>query len=205
MMVRSYGDDIGERQLDQIVECLKNGGLIIYPTDTLYAVGCDLNNHKAIEKLRLVQQLPEDSDKFSLICANLSHLSDYTTQIDNVVFKLMKRLLPGPYTFILKANNSVPKIFKSKKKTVGIRVPNHGIPRKIVEALGNPILASSVHSEDEVEEYLTDPELMHEYYGDAIAIVIDGGYGGLIPSTIIDCSDDLIEVIREGAGPIDFL
>ncbi len=205
MMVRSYGADIGERNLDQIVECLRNGGLIIYPTDTLYAVGCDLNNHKAIEKLRIVQRLPEDSDKFSLICSDLSHLSDYTTQIDNVVFKLMKRLLPGPYTFILKANNQVPKIFKSKKKTVGIRVPDHGIPRKIVEALGNPILASSVHSVDEIEEYLTDPELMHEYYGDAVDIVIDGGYGGLTPSTILDCSGDEMEVLREGAGPVDIL
>ena len=179
--------------------CINEGGIAVYPTDTVYGMGAALSNSKGIERIgRLLQK---DSRRlFSFICSDFSHLSLYTKPISNSLFKLIRKNLPGPFTFILDANNNVPKYFKGKKKTVGIRIPDNNIIREIVSELGNPILSSSVHDDDEVLEYTADPELIHEKYQDFADVVIAGGYGELIPSTIVDCSGDQITVVREGKG-----
>lgn len=192
------------RKIQQVVDCLKNGGLVIYPTDTVYAIGCDINQPKAIEKLCLIKGVKSDKMSFSFICNDLSHISQYTMNLDTPIYKLMKKLLPGAYTFILNANNTIPKLFKNKKKTVGIRIPDHAIPRMIVEQLGNPIITTSIHHDDEIIDYITDPYLINEQFGNRVDIVIDGGIGGIIPSTIINCTENYPELIRQGKGEVDF-
>mgnify|MGYP003454955967 FL=1 len=192
------------RKIQQVVDCLKNGGLVIYPTDTVYAIGCDINQPKAIEKLCLIKGVKKDKMSFSFICNDLSHISQYTHNLDTPIYKLMKSKLPGAYTFILNANNSIPKLFKNKKKTVGIRIPNHNIPRMIVEELGNPIITTSIHHDDEIIDYITDPYLINEQFGNMVDIVIDGGIGGIMPSTIINCTENYPELIRQGKGEVDF-
>jgi tRNA threonylcarbamoyl adenosine modification protein (Sua5/YciO/YrdC/YwlC family) len=203
MLVRMFNENPNPREVRRIVEVLQNGGLIIYPTDTVYGLGCDITQSKAVEKVARIKGIKIEKANFSFICSDLSQLSDYTKPISNVTFKLMKKNLPGPFTFILEANNKVPKYFKGKKKTVGIRVPNNNIIRHIVTELGNPILSISIHDEDEILEYTTDPELIYEKYQDIADIVIDGGYGELIPSTIVDCSKNEIEILREGKGVLE--
>jgi tRNA threonylcarbamoyl adenosine modification protein (Sua5/YciO/YrdC/YwlC family) len=192
------------RKIQQVVDCLKNGGLVIYPTDTVYAIGCDINQPKAIEKLCLIKGVKSDKMSFSFICNDLSHISQYTMNLDTPIYKLMKKLLPGAYTFILNANNTIPKLFKNKKKTVGIRIPDHAIPRMIVEQLGNPIITTSIHHDDEIIDYITDPYLINEQFENRVDIVIDGGIGGIIPSTIINCTENYPELIRQGKGEVDF-
>lgn len=206
MFLRIHPDNKDDRKIRMVVDCLQNGGIIIIPTDTIYGIACDLTKPKAIEK---VIRIKDDSNKkvnnLSLICCDLSSLSEYTRPISTSLYRVMKRALPGAYTFILNANNKVPKYFQSKRNTVGIRVPDNNIPRWIVEQLGNPIVSTSVRDDDEVLEYTTDPELIYERYGDLVDIVIDGGYGDNMPSTVLDCTDDDPEIIREGKGDINIL
>ena len=204
MRIRLYEENVNAKQLDQVVDCLKKGGVIIYPTDTVYAFGADMYNSKAIEKISRLKKISESAN-YSIICHDLSHLSDYTLQISNDIFRLMKRALPGPYTFILKANNQVPKLFHSKKKTIGIRVPDNVIARAIVEALGNPIVSSSIHDDDEVIEYTTDPDLIYDRYEDQIDLLVDGGFGDNEASTVLDCTGEEIEILREGKGDLSIL
>lgn len=193
-----------DRKIRIVVDCLRNGGIIIIPTDTIYGIACDLTKPKAIEKVIKIKGDNNKKDKnLSLLCKDLSSLSEYTRPISTSIYRVMKRALPGAYTFILNANNNVPKYFQSKRNTVGIRVPDNNIVHWIVETLGNPIVSTSVKDDDEVLEYTTDPELIYERYGDMVDIVIDGGYGDNVPSTIIDCTDDEPELIREGKGDID--
>ncbi len=200
MLVRLFNENPNPKDIRQIVDILRDGGVIIYPTDTVYAIGCDITNAKAVEKVARFKGIKVEKANFSFICSDLSHISDYTKPIPNSVFKLMKKNLPGPFTFILEANNNVPKYFKGKKKTVGIRVPDNNIIHDVVYELGNPILSTSIYDEDEILEYTTDPELIHEKYGGFVDLVIDGGYGELIPSTVIDCTGDGIEIVRQGKG-----
>lgn len=203
MLVKLFNENPNLRDILKIVEVLQKGGLIIYPTDTVYGLGCDITNAKAVEKVARIKGVKVEKNNFSFICSDLSHISDYTKPISSSVFKLMKKNLPGAFTFILDANNNLPKYFKGKK-TVGIRVPDNNIIREIVRELGNPILSTSVYDEDEILEYTTDPELIHEKYQDIADLVIDGGYGELIPSTIVDCTGDEILIIREGKGVLEF-
>jgi len=203
MLVKIYEENPNEREIQKVVRILRDGGIIVYPTDTIYGIGCDITNAKAVERVARMKGMEVAKSNFSFICSDLSHLSTYTRPIPNDIFKLMKRCLPGPFTFILEANNNVPKYFKGKKKTVGIRVPDNAIISEIVRELGNPILSTSVKDEDEIIEYTTDPELIHEKFGDMVDLVIDGGYGGNIPSTIIDCTTGIPEITRQGKGELD--
>ncbi len=200
MLIKVYPENPDEKRIRQIVDCLKNGGVIVYPTDAVYSIGCDLMNHRAVERVAKIKEISLDKANFTLICADLSNLSVFTKPINSSVFRLMKQVLPGPFTFILNASNEVPRIFQSKKKTVGIRVPDNAIVKKVVELLGNPIISTSVHDNDEVIEYTTDPELIHERYEDDVDIVIDGGYGNTDATTIIDCTGDEPTIIRQGLG-----
>jgi tRNA threonylcarbamoyl adenosine modification protein (Sua5/YciO/YrdC/YwlC family) len=183
---------------------LRKGGLVIYPTDTVYGLGCDITNTKALEKIAHIKGIKLEKANWSFLCADLSNLSDYVRQIDTATFKILKRALPGPYTFLLPGNNNLPKVFK-KKKTVGIRVPDNAIAKALVEELGNPIVSTSIHDEDEMLEYTTDPSLIYEKWENLVDIVIDGGYGDNVASTVIDLSGDEPEIIREGKGSIDIL
>jgi tRNA threonylcarbamoyl adenosine modification protein (Sua5/YciO/YrdC/YwlC family) len=203
MLVKLFNENPNLREIIKIVDVLRKGGIIIYPTDTVYGLGCDITNAKAVEKVARIKGVKVEKNSFSFICSDLSHISDYTKPISSSVFKLMKKNLPGPFTFILDANNNLPKYFKVKK-TVGIRVPDNNIIREIVRELGNPILSTSVYDDDEIIEYTTDPELIHEKYQEITDIVIDGGFGELIPSTIVDCTSDEITIIREGKGVLEF-
>lgn len=198
--IRLYEENPDPKKIRQIVEILRGGGVIIYPTDTVYGLGCDISNVRAVEKICRIKGINPKKHNFSFICADLSNIAQYTRVISKPVFKMMKKALPGPFTFILEANNSVPKILHSNKKTVGIRVPNHSVPRMIVEELGQPLLSTSIRDEDEVIEYSTDPELIFEKYQNLVDVVIDGGYGQNVGSTILDCLGDEVEVIREGLG-----
>jgi tRNA threonylcarbamoyl adenosine modification protein (Sua5/YciO/YrdC/YwlC family) len=184
------------------VDCVRKGGIIIFPTDTIYAAGCDIYNSRALDRLAQIKGIKKEKANFSFLCHDLSQLSDFTKPINNEVFKLMKSTLPGPYTYILNANNNVPKIFHSKKKTVGIRIPDNSIINEIIRELGNPIASTSIHDEDEIIEYTTDPELIHEKFLNRVDIVINGGYGDNEPSTIIDCTGSEILVVREGKGKL---
>lgn len=190
----------------RIADCLRDGGVIIYPTDTVYALGCDITKQRAIERICRIKRIrPEDSN-FSFICSDLSHLSEYARPIPNHIFRIMKKALPGPYTFILEANNNVPKLLKQNKKTVGIRVPDNGICRSIIEELGNPLISSSlVDTSDDILEYFSDPEVIYEKYGKDVDMVLDAGFGNIYPSTIIDCSGENIEIVREGLGGLEVL
>ena len=202
--VKVYDQNPNATEINKIVGILKKGGLIIYPTDTVYGLGCDITNTKAVEKIARIKGIKVDKSNFSFICNDLSHLSDYVKQIDTPTYKLLKRALPGPYTFILPGSKSLPKVFK-KKKTVGIRIPNNNIVRAIVKALGNPIISTSIHDEDDVIEYTTDPELIFEKWEHLVDGVIDGGFGGNLASTIIDLTDAVPKIIREGKGTTDIL
>lgn len=205
MLLRIYPENPNPKAIKEVVDCLRQGGVIIYPTDTVYGIGCDINNRKAVEKICQIRNIKPEKAQFSFICQDLSHISEFCSQIDNSTFKLMKRLLPGPYTFILNATNKVPKLFQSKKRTVGIRIPDNNIPLEIVRVLGNPIMTASVHDEDEIIEYTTDPSLIHERFENLVDIVIDGGFGGIEGSTVLNCADGDVEVIREGKGSIEEL
>ncbi|WP_282073828.1 L-threonylcarbamoyladenylate synthase [Polaribacter atrinae] len=202
--IKIYNENPNQKEIDKVVAVLKRGGLVIYPTDTVYGLGCDITNNKALEKIAQIKGVKLEKANFSFICNNLSHLSDYVKQIDSATFKVLKRALPGPYTFILPGSNNLPKVFK-KKKTVGIRIPNNNIIRTLVETLGNPIVSISIRDEDEILEYTTDPELIFEKWRKLVDIVIDGGYGDNQGSTIIDFTDGYPEVIREGKGSLDIL
>jgi tRNA threonylcarbamoyl adenosine modification protein (Sua5/YciO/YrdC/YwlC family) len=203
-IIKIYEDKPSEAAIKKVVEVLKNGGLVIYPTDTVYGLGCDITNSRALEKIAKIKGIKLEKANFSFVCSDLSNISDYVKQIDTSTFKILKRALPGPYTFILPGNNDLPKEFR-KKKTVGIRVPDNNIAREIVKLLGNPIVSTSIHDEDEVIEYSTDPELIFEKWNNKVDLVIDGGYGDNVASTIIDLTGYEPEVIREGKGSLDVL
>ena len=200
MLLRIHPDNPAERQLRIVLECLNDGGVIIFPTDTIYAIGCDIYKPKAVDRISVIKGVKKGKANFSFICQDLSHLSEFSRPIDNAVYKLMRKNLPGAFTFILDANNKVPKIFQSRKKTIGIRVPDNNIARELVRMLGNPIMSTSVHDDDEIIEYTTDPELIYERYSNVVDLVIAGGYGDNTPSSIIDCTGDEPLIIREGKG-----
>jgi len=202
--IKIYNDNPNPKEINKVVDVLRKGGLIIYPTDTIYGLGCDITNAKALEKIARLKGIKLAKANLSFVCNDLSHLSDYVKQINTPTYKILKRALPGPYTFILPGNNNLPKAFKNKK-TVGIRVPDNNIIREIVKELGNPIVSTSIRDEDDVIEYTTDPELIYEKWKKTVDIVIDGGYGDNQPSTVIDLSEDEIEIIREGKGSLDIL
>ena len=205
MLLKIYPENPNPKAVNTVVECLQDGGIVIYPTDTIYGIGCDIFKQKSIERIISILGEKKKKDALTFICHDLSNLSDYTKPLDNNVFKTMKRVLPGPFTFILEANNSVPKLLQSHKKTIGVRIPDNNIIREIVRQLGHPILSTSVKDDDEVIEYTTDPELIYERYGDLVDIVIDGGYGDNTPSTVVDCTSGEIEVVREGKGDVSLL
>ncbi len=192
--------NINDRLIKQAVKILQDGGVIIYPTDTVYGIGCDITQNKAVEKICKIRHLDPDRAMLAMICKDMSQVSDYVAQMDTSLFRLMKKYLPGPFTFILKANGDVPKMFKNRKKTVGIRIPDNKIVLKIVEELGRPILTTSLKSDDEILEYFTDPFEIYEDFQHQVDMVIDGGSGGNVPSTLVDCTGDAPAVIREGAG-----
>ncbi|QNM86634.1 threonylcarbamoyl-AMP synthase [Polaribacter pectinis] len=202
--IKIYNENPNQKEIDKVVKVLQNGGLVIYPTDTVYGLGCDITNTKALEKIAKIKGLKLDKANFSFVCNDLSHLSDYVKQIDSPTFKLLKRALPGPYTFILPGSNNLPKAFK-KRKTVGIRIPDNNIARCLVKALGNPIVSTSIHDEDDILEYTTDPELIFEKWNKLVDVVIDGGFGDNYASTVIDLTDNYPEVIREGKGSLNIL
>jgi|TARA_B110000902_G_C14274401_1_gene574429 tRNA threonylcarbamoyl adenosine modification protein (Sua5/YciO/YrdC/YwlC family) len=202
--IKIYTDNPNPKEIQKVIKVLRNGGLIIYPTDTIYGLGCDIKNTKALGKIASIKGIMLEKANFSFVCSDLSNLSDYVKQIDSPTFKILKRALPGPYTFILPGSNNLPKAFK-KRKTVGIRIPDNNISRAIVEALGNPIVSSSIRDDDDVLEYTTDPELIFEKWKNLVDIVIDGGYGDNYASTIIDLTDSVPEVVREGKGSLDIL
>ena len=202
--IKIYPDKPNEAAIAKVVKVLKDGGLVIYPTDTVYGLGCDITNTKALERIAKIKGIKLDKANFSFVCHDLSNISDYVRQIDTATFKLLKRALPGPYTFILPGNNNLPKEFK-KKTTVGIRVPDNSIALEIVRQLGNLIVSTSIRDDDDVIEYTTDPELIFEKWQNLVDMVIDGGYGDNVGSTIIDLSGDEPEVIREGKGSLDIL
>lgn len=203
LLLQIHPDNPNPRNIKTVLECLRDGGIIIYPTDTVYGMGCDLKQSKALDRLAQIKGIRREKADFSLICHDLKQLSDYARPIGNDVFRMMKRLLPGPYTFILEANNNVPKLFQSKKKTVGIRVPDNNIITSVVREYGSPLANTSIHDEDTLLEYITDPELIFERYEKLVDIVIDGGYGDNEGSTIIDCSGDELVLVREGKGSVD--
>lgn len=204
MLLRIYPENPNENHIRKVVEVLEEGGIVIYPTDTVYAIGCDIKAHKSIEKIARLKGLNPINPDMSLIFHDMSQLSEYTIIRDNSLFKLLKRNLPGPFTFIVQANNQIPKLFKNKKKTIGIRIPDNRIVLELVKELGRPIMTTSIHDPDEVMEYTTDPELIYEKYGDFAEIVIDGGYGRNEASTIVDCTSTEIKVIRLGLGILEF-
>ena len=202
--IKVYDKNPNEKEIDKLVKCLRSGGIIIYPTDTVYGLGCDITNTKALERIAKIKGVKLEKANFSFVCNDLSHLSDYIKQIDTATYKILKRSLPGAYTFILPGSSSLPKVFK-KRKTVGIRVPDNNIARSIVKSLGNPIVSTSIHDEDEILEYTTDPELIFEKWKNIVDVVVDGGYGGNLPSTVIDLTKSEPEVIRKGKGSLIIL
>lgn len=202
MLLNIHPDNPDPKRMAQVVDVLRNGGVIIYPTDTVYSIGCDLMNVKAVARVAQLKGLKPEKANFSLICYDLSHISEYA-RIETADYKLMKKHLPGAFTFILNGSSKLPKIFKTKKKEVGIRVPDHHIARELVAKLGNPLIATSVHDEDEVIEYTTDPELIHEKYGNQVDLVINGGYGNNEASTIVDLTSGEPLIVRQGIGVLD--
>ncbi len=200
VLIKIHPDNPDARGIKQAVECLKDGGVIIFPTDTVYALGCDIHQHKAAEKLCKIKGVQLEKSNFSFICYDLSNISDYTKQFDREIYKMMKSSLPGPFTYILEANGNVPNFFKFKKKTIGIRVPDNNIARELVLALGNPIMSTSLHDDDGIFEYPTHPELIFEQFGNKVDMVIDGDLGGIEVSTIIDCTTTPPTLVRQGKG-----
>lgn len=203
MLIRIYNENPNAKHIRQIVDLLENGGIIIYPTDTVYAMGCDILANRSIEKIARFKGLNPTNPELSLIFHDMSQLSEYTIIRDNTTFKLLKRNLPGPFTFIVQANNQIPKLFKNKKKTVGIRIPDNNIVLELVRELGRPIITTSIHDPDEVIEYTTDPELIYEKYREFVDLVIDGGFGNNEASTIVDCTGEEIEIVRQGLGLLE--
>ncbi|PIP54220.1 MAG: threonylcarbamoyl-AMP synthase [Bacteroidetes bacterium CG23_combo_of_CG06-09_8_20_14_all_32_9] len=199
MIIKIFPENPNIKEIQKVIKILKNDGIIIYPTDTIYGIGCDIYSSKAAERIAQIKHLDPNKAYFSLICHDLSHISDYTKQLENPIFKVMKKNLPGPFTFILGANSNVPKMFKiNKKKTVGIRIPDNSIALEIVRELGHPIFTTSVIDDDEIIEYTTDPELIYERYKDKVDLVIDGGFGKNVASTIVDCTGGEINIVRQG-------
>ncbi|MEQ8580869.1 MAG: L-threonylcarbamoyladenylate synthase [Marinoscillum sp.] len=201
-LIKLYPENPEEKKIRHIVDVLRNGGLVIYPTDTVYGIGCDIFNSRALDRLKMLKGIKGKDLNLSFICYDLSQLSEYARHVETPVFKLMKKCFPGPYTFILESSTKVPKILNAKKKTVGIRVPDNNIPRDIVKILGNPIITTSIHDEDEIVEYSTDPSLIYEEFEGLVDVIIDGGFGGNQPSTVIDCTGGSPVVIRQGMGDI---
>lgn len=201
-LIKLYPENPERDKIEHVASVLKGGGIVIYPTDTIYGLGCDLFNKKAIDKVCRIKNIKPKNFNLSFICYDLSDISHYVKRIDTPTFKVLKKALPGPFTFILESNSNVPKILNTNKKTVGIRIPDNNIPRMIVNVLGNPIVTTSIKAEDDILEYTTDPELIFEEYKHQVDIVIDGGVGGNIPSTVVDCTQDQFVVIREGLGDI---
>lgn len=193
------------RKINKVVEVLRRGGVIIYPTDTIYGIGCDLMNRKAVERVCDVMGIKPNKLDLSFICNDLSQISEFAKRIDTPVFKLLKKALPGPYTFILESSSRVPKILDVNKKTVGIRIPDHNIPRMIVRELGNPLITSSIKDDDRIKAYTTDPEEMYADFKNVVDVVIDGGPGNNVPSTVVDCTGDELVIVREAAGDIHSL
>lgn len=200
--IRINPDSPNGNDIEKVVRCLENGGVIIYPTDTVYGLGCDATNGKALEKVARLKNIKLQDSKFAIVAFDLSNIATYA-KVPTNIFKVMKKTLPGPFTFILNATNNVPKLFKNKKKTIGLRIPDNMIPREIVRQLGNPLVTTSVVNDDEILEYTTDPNMLFENFKGKVDMVIDGGYGNNIPSTILDCTDDEVELIREGLGNLD--
>lgn len=198
MLVQIHPENPQPRLIKQVVECLKDGGVIAYPTDTIYGLGCDIQQHKAIERICKIKNIDPQKVQMSFICSDLSHLSDYTKSIDTPLYRMLKNYLPGPYTFILPASKQVPKILQSKKSTIGLRVPDNVICHHILELMGNAILSTSLPGEM-VEDY-TDPEIIHDKFENQVDFVIDGGIGGMVPSTIVDCTTDDWAITRQGKG-----
>ncbi|MGO1816189.1 MAG: L-threonylcarbamoyladenylate synthase [Sphingobacterium sp.] len=203
MLVRIYNENPNPKSIEETVQILKSGGVIIYPTDTVYGIGCDITNQKAIEKVYSIRGLKPEKSNLSFICYDLTDISQYTKPFDTPVFRVLKKALPGPFTFIFNASSQVPKLLSSKKKTVGIRIPNNNIVREIVRELGNPIVTTSIRDEDEIIEYSTDPELIYEKYQEQVDLVIDGGYGDNIASTVVDVTTGDFEILREGKGDLN--
>jgi tRNA threonylcarbamoyl adenosine modification protein (Sua5/YciO/YrdC/YwlC family) len=202
-IIKIYPENPQERKIKEVVEALSKGAIVIYPTDTIYGMGCDIHNAKAVERVCRIKNINPSKINLSFICYDLSHISEYTKNLPTSTFKIMKKALPGPFTFLLPSSNKVPKMLNTKKDTVGIRIPDNNIPRQLVKELGNPIITTSVKDEDDLIEYSTDPGLIYEKYGNLVDIVIDGGYGNNVPSTVIDCTGSEIEVVRQGMGDIN--
>jgi len=203
MLLKIHPENPSERQLKIVVDCLRQGGVIIYPSDTVYGLGCDITKIRAVDRVAQIKGIKREKANFSFVCCDLSQLSSYTKPIANHTYKVMRRTLPGPFTFILNANSEVPHFFQSRKKTVGIRIPDHKVPIQIVELLGNPIMTTSIHADDEIIEYQTDPELIYERFHKLVDIVIDSGHCGNVPSTVVDCTSDEMIVVRNGKGILD--
>ena len=204
MLIKLYPENLSPRHMNMIHECLMDGGVIIYPTDTVYSFGGNSTSMKALDKIAQLKGIKKEKAKFSLIFNDLTQLSNYTRPFDKTIFKLLKRHLPGPFTFILPANNQVHKLFQNKSKSIGIRIPDHPIPIEIIKMLGNPLVSASIHAEDAIIEYETDPEIIHDDWGGQVDIVIDAGFSGNIASTVVDCSGDEIEIIRQGKGELEY-
>ena len=204
-LVKLHDSNPDPRSLQRVAKELHRDGVVICPTDTVYSFACVLGSAKGFDRIARIKGLQPEKAHFSILCADLSDLSQYTQHISNATFKMMKRVLPGPYTFVLPASGQVPKLYRSAKKTIGIRVPNHPVAQSVLQELGRPLIVSSVHDDDEILEYTTDPELIFERWGHAVDLVIDGGIGQIEASTVVDCTSDEPEVIREGLGPVDDL
>lgn len=205
MLLHIHPKNPEPRKIKIVVDCLMSGGTIIYPTDTVYGLGCDIFQHKAVEKICKLKNVDPEKSNLTFICNSLSHITDFVHHIDTPLFRILKQCVPGPYTFIMPASKEVPKILRNKKKTIGIRVPDNIICTNILEMLGHPILSSSLHHDDALVDYIMDPEMIFDKYENLVDIIIDGGFGGKIPSTILDCTNKQIEVMRQGLGLVDFL
>ncbi len=202
MLLRIYPENPAPRHIRQVVECLQDGGLVIFPTDTIYGLGCSIQHPRAVDRIAAIKGIRKENANFSFLFENLSLLSDFTKPINNDVFKTMKRNLPGPFTFILEANNNIPKLFQSKKRTIGIRIPDEPVIQAVLAELGHPIMTTSIHDDDELVEYATDPQDIYEKFKDKVDITIDAGFGGNIASTVIDCTGPEMLIIRQGKGEL---
>jgi len=203
MLLKVHPDNPNPRDIDFVVDILRNNGVIIYPTDTVYALGWDIESAKAFDRVVLLKGKEARKEQFSMICSDISQATGYTMPLSNPVFRLMKRNLPGPFTFILPANTNVPRFYKQKKKTVGIRIPAHNVPQAIVEALGHPIMTTSLHQPgDTIQEYFSDASLLHDEFEKQVGAIVDGGYGHLKPSTVVDCTGSEPEIVRQGMGEL---
>lgn len=206
MFIRINPEKINPEEITRVIQVLKQGGIIIYPTDSVYAIGCDLNNQKGIERICRLKNIKPEKSNFTFICSDLSHLSEFTKPISNSIFKIIKKASPGPYTFILEASSKVPKLIKQNKKTVGIRIPDHPVCKELISQLGHPILSSSLHNtEDEITDYYSEPDVIYDKFKDKVDLVIAGGHGNLFPTTVIDFTDDEIKIAREGLGDTSWI